>query len=105
MVRHALRAFCIAALALTLAGCEPKLTRENYDRIEEGMTVAQVEAILGKGKEQDSGGFGITSAGIIDHSSSRRSSQRVFVWEEDGATVVITFTDGVVTSKRETGVQ
>lgn len=38
-------------IALPLGGCENKLTRENYDKIEVGMSVDQVTAILGPGEK------------------------------------------------------
>lgn len=39
-----------------LAGCEKKLTRENYDKIEVGMTVDRVTEILGPGEKMTQGG-------------------------------------------------
>ena len=42
-----------AGLACTLvAGCGAKVSKSNYDKIADGMTVAQVEDILGKGAEE-----------------------------------------------------
>ncbi|MBL8887926.1 MAG: hypothetical protein JNK16_14815 [Phycisphaerales bacterium] len=38
-------------LSLPLGGCENKLTRENYDKIQVGMSVDQVTAILGPGEK------------------------------------------------------
>ncbi len=39
----------VAMLVLAFAGChQERITRANYDRIEIGMTRAEVEAILGK---------------------------------------------------------
>ena len=46
----------LALAALALAGCENKLTRENYDRIQVGMSLAQVTDILGEGEKQHRGG-------------------------------------------------
>ena len=105
MIRHPLRAVCLLAIALSLAACESKLTQENYAKVVEGMTISDVEGILGDGEEQDSGGYGIGSSGLIDHSSSRQSSQRVFVWDDGTVQIIITFTDGKLTSKRQTGLQ
>lgn len=105
MFRHTLRAVCLLALALSFSGCESKLTQENYAKVVDGLTVSEVESILGDGEEQDSGGYGIGSSGMIDHSSSRKSSQRVFVWDDGTLQIIITFTDGKVTSKRQTGLQ
>ena len=47
-------------LILTVPGCgKPPVNKENYDRIKTGMTMAEVEDILGKGEEQVSGSGGI----------------------------------------------
>ncbi|MBY0112821.1 MAG: outer membrane protein assembly factor BamE [Phycisphaerales bacterium] len=45
-----------AVAAFLLVGCENKLTKENYDRIQVGMTIYQVTDILGEGEKQDKGG-------------------------------------------------
>jgi len=46
----------LGALALPLTGCENRLTKENYDMIQEGMSVDQVVAILGPGEKMTVGG-------------------------------------------------
>lgn len=46
----------LVVAGLCLAGCENKLTRENYDKIEVGMSVDQVVAILGPGEKMTQGG-------------------------------------------------
>lgn len=37
----------VVVLAVVLSGCSDSVTRENFDRVEIGMTVPEVEAILG----------------------------------------------------------
>lgn len=46
--------FAVAAIAL--GGCENKLTKENYDRVQVGMSLMQVTDILGEGEKQETGG-------------------------------------------------
>ena len=48
-------------ISLITSGCaESRLTMENYARIEEGMSLRQVEAVLGKG-DKKGGGLSIGS--------------------------------------------
>ncbi|HEX8876481.1 MAG TPA: hypothetical protein VF777_07015 [Phycisphaerales bacterium] len=39
-----------------MTGCENKLTKENYDRIQVGMSIYEVAEILGPGEKQERGG-------------------------------------------------
>lgn len=41
---------------LLLGGCESKLTKENFDRVQVGMSLMQVTEILGEGEKQEKGG-------------------------------------------------
>jgi len=41
----------LGLISLPLGGCENKLTKENYDKIQVGMSVDQVTAILGPGEK------------------------------------------------------
>ncbi|GAC1627451.1 MAG: hypothetical protein NVS9B10_16450 [Nevskia sp.] len=43
-IRHAV----VVALVLLLAACSSRVTPENYEKLQPGMTKAQVHAILGK---------------------------------------------------------
>lgn len=94
-----------AIVIVALVACESKITRDNFDEIEDGMTVAQVERILGKGEEQVTAGVGFGTSGMMDMSSSRGGSQRVFLWEEKGKRIIVTFTEGQVTSKTQQGLE
>ncbi len=56
----------VVMLALSLlAGCggHKRLTRENFDRIKEGMSLAEVEAILGRGEPE--GGVGLAEGSSV----------------------------------------
>ena len=48
-------------MAVIMVGCAkgPDVSKEAYDKVENGMTLAQVEAILGKGELQTSASGGI----------------------------------------------
>lgn len=86
------------AACLVLGACEEKITAENYDRITNGMTLAQVEKILGTGKDDTSHqGTSIGASGIA---SASRSKDQVYVWEDKGgAKIIVIFQDGKVVQK------
>jgi hypothetical protein len=62
---------------------QSKIARANYDHIRVGMNVAEVEAILGQGRE-------VVGSGPL----------AVTVWENAETVITITFQDGAVTTKR-----
>lgn len=86
------------AACLVLGACEEKITVENYDQITNGMTIAQVEKILGSGKDDTSHqGTSIGASGIA---SASRSKDQVYVWEDkSGAKIIVVFQDGKVVQK------
>lgn len=87
---------------LALACCEAKVTTENYDKVTLGMSLSQVQNILGRGKEDSShAGTSISSPGIAQTS---RSTDRIFVWEDDfGGKVILTFQDDKLVQKSKLG--
>jgi outer membrane murein-binding lipoprotein Lpp len=58
MTRFCTRAtvVAVALVSFLLLGCENKLTRDNYDRVQVGMSLMQVTDILGEGEKQEKGG-------------------------------------------------
>ena len=93
-------AIALTALCL-LAGCEEKVTLDNYDQIQVGMAQHQVEAILGSGVSQDSGGRGIDSSGLMTGTGA--DSRSTYLWEENGKQIIITFENQVVKTKQKNG--
>lgn len=88
-------AIAVACLSLSLlAGCKDKITQENFDRISKGMTIEQVEGVLGKGEEQTAGGMSISGAGIA--SSGVGSSQITYVWKGKDMTITVVTDKGKV---------
>ncbi len=78
-----------------LGGCARKrVTRENYDRIETGMTREQVEEILGPPTDTDVGSANFGDVGI---------SAGSVVWKEDGRSITITFLNDEVLTKSASG--
>ncbi len=93
-VRHAISAFSLAII-LTVAGCGGSaVTQSNYDKIQTGMSLSEVEAILGKGKEQASSGgsFG----GITMNAKG-------MVWQDGNKIITVMFMNDEVQSKAQMG--
>ncbi|MBM4109355.1 MAG: hypothetical protein FJ255_11215 [Phycisphaerae bacterium] len=93
----------IAALVLAslLAGCESKVTDENFAKVTDGMSYAQVEGLLGSGEDQTATGTGIGGAGLL--TAETRSKRKVFVWKEGNKIITVVFDDGKVVEKMREG--
>jgi len=92
---------CLAlCAALLLVACEDKATKENLDKVQVGMTQAQVEDILGAGTDDtSSGGFGISGAGIGD--VSKGAADKTFIWKTaSGGKIVVVYSGGKVVGKQ-----
>src|ERR1700733_15483420 len=88
-------AVIVALFALMMAGCKgnKSLTRANYDKINTGMTLAEVQTLLGGPGEQEggdlavaegSGGAGAVGIGGALESMSRpRSQDKIYKWGTD----------------------
>lgn len=76
----------LAALLAVLAGCG-KINRDNFDRIEEGMSKQQVSQLLGQPSESS----GASLFGISGDSS---------VWRSDGTEIDVQFFNGKVIAKQ-----
>ena len=90
----------VAILACLACGCEEKVTAENFDAITIGMSLTEVEGILGAGTEETASGVDISAGGIPD---IKTSDQRVFLWESGGSRIVVTFDKGKVVTKSSSG--
>jgi hypothetical protein len=87
----------VAALALVLtalSGCGSKVTQSGYDKIANGMTVTQVEGILGKGTEK---------AGVGGAVGSLAGSARVVTWGDENKSITVTFVNDKVVAKAAQG--
>ena len=71
------------ALVLVLAACDAAISQSTYDQINTGMTLGEVESILGgKGEEQASAGTSIGAGGTVGSTVS--SSTKTYVWRAAG---------------------
>lgn len=92
------------ALVLVLAACDAAISQSTYDQITTGMTLSEVESILGgKGEEQASEGTSIGAGGTVG--STVASKTKTYVWRAAGRKEIsVTFdADMKVKSKNSTG--
>lgn len=86
----------VAAIVCTLPGCTNKVTLENYEKVQVGMTQGQVEGILGKGEVGTSVGMSISGAGVAGSSGG---SVAVYTWKNKNLEISVTYKDGKVLMK------
>ena len=98
-----LLALLASILLLTLlTACESKVTLDNYNQINTGMTLVEVEKILGSGTEEVShGGHNIGGGGLMSGASS--NPDRTYIWEDGPRKIILTFAEGKLVAKNQTG--
>jgi outer membrane protein assembly factor BamE (lipoprotein component of BamABCDE complex) len=75
-------------ISLNLISCGgPKLTQENFDQIKTGMTLAQVQTILGEPTEASSVDVAVFSGTVSK-------------WKQGDVTITIQFVNGKVVAKQ-----
>jgi hypothetical protein len=84
----------LAGVALLLAGCGSKVTQENYEKIQTGMTEQEVTEILGAGVNDASGAFSV---------GDLAASGAVTRWGTDDKHIKVTFANGKVVAKAQKG--
>jgi hypothetical protein len=92
-------------LGLLLPGCGPsKLTKENFDKIKPGMTVQQVEEVLGSGSPQGGDGANVAAQFGVDVGASAPPPSTVdYLWEKGPKSVTVTFKGGKVVGSKSKG--
>jgi hypothetical protein len=93
----------VACAVLALGGCESKLSQESYAKIKKGMTLVEVQKILGGSGEEDSSPSGMTISGAGVAGSSKETKEKIYVWKEGGATITVVVVDGKVVEARQSG--
>jgi hypothetical protein len=86
MTRIFSRFIAILSLAVCLAACGPRINQEDFNKISNGMTYAEVVKVLGEPTSSESGGaFGITAGASV--------------WRDDKNQISIVFVNEKVASK------
>ena len=83
----------VAAFVFVLAGCESKITDENFALVKAGMTQNEVEKSLGKGKDETPEGTSISGAGIA---TSKGGALEIIRYKDGTKSIVVTYKDGKV---------
>ncbi|MBP7933600.1 MAG: hypothetical protein KA354_03025 [Phycisphaerae bacterium] len=83
----------ILSPAILAMGCN-KVTPENYDKIQNQMTLTQVEQILGKGTEQSGGGLAVGDLNV---------SAKTVTWASGDKSITVTFANDKVVMKTKKG--
>jgi hypothetical protein len=108
LIRHR-GAIALALLAFAVVGCNraKQVTRTNYDKINTGMTLAEVQSLLGGPGEQEGGDLAMAEAsggagaagigGDLQSMSQPRSKDKSYKWGTDSRWIKVTFRDDKVT--------
>lgn len=92
---------CLLSMAILLTACDNKVTQANFDQIQNGMSLSQVEKLLGKGTDDTpSAGYGVSGGGVM---STTAAPEEIYIWKTPDLTITVNFKDGKVVqkSKRE----
>jgi hypothetical protein len=86
----------ILIITFFLFSCTNKINKNNYDKISNGMSVSEVESILGKGVSQASSNTNLGDFG------GNFSSENI-TWQKGMNIISITFLNGKVMAKAQYG--
>ena len=82
--------------AMILLACSGKINMDNYNKISNGMTVEEVEQILGEGESNAS-----TNVDYGEYGGA--VSAEVMTWQSGTKVITISFTNGRVETKAQAG--
>jgi hypothetical protein len=80
----------VVVLTLAVAACGPKVSRQSFDKIADGMKEAEVQAILGVASESRSSAMKVEDT-VYTSTQSK--------WRTDKGTIVVLFLNGEVQQK------
>ncbi len=86
----------LSIFLLTSCG-DNKINKENYDKIENGMTLEEVEKILGKGEANAESNTDMSGTGMADMKFA------VYTWQDGTSVISLTFHNDKVETKVQTG--
>jgi hypothetical protein len=90
----------VLALCLLAACVKSKVTKANFDKINNGMTLEEVEKILGKGEKETGDGSNVAGQfGVAVTSAPTVGGGETYKWESSKATITVTFRQGKVVGK------
>jgi hypothetical protein len=93
----------LLAFLLLLSGCgKNKVTKANYDKITDGMSLQDVEALVGKGTKDTGDGSNVAAqVGVAIDMAPRAVEKDVdyYVWEKGNKSFTVTFKSNKVMHK------
>lgn len=99
-----LRFGAILLVCLLLPACQSKVNKTNYEKVKEGMTLDEVEKILGKGSKETGDGSNVAGQfGVALPSAPTSGGGEVYTWESGNNMIRLTFRDGKLVHKHATG--
>src|SRR5262245_39593756 len=82
----------LLALCFIFIGCgNSKVTKDNFDKIKNDMTLEQVEAILGQGAPQGDGSMVAAQAGVDLSGGAPPPTTQDYLWENGNKSITVTF--------------
>jgi hypothetical protein len=90
---------------LIAAGCgASKITKENFAKIKNDMTLQQVEAILGSGSKQGGDASNVGAQFGVDIGAGAPPPSTVdYLWERGNKSITVTFRNGKVVASKNSG--
>ena len=79
-----------------MTSCSGKINKDNYGKISNGMSISQVESILGEGESNASSSVDLGEYG-------GNISSEVMTWQSGMKVISITFSNGKVMLKAQSG--
>lgn len=91
-------------LAILGVGCAGKLSMENYNKVTNGMTLQEVEAILGPGTEQASTGVSVPGQSVAGVTVPGVSvSGKTMTWKKGSKMITVSLVNDKVVGKAQVG--
>lgn len=102
--RKCARFLPILLVCLLLPACQSKVNKANYDKVKEGMSLAEVEKILGKGSQETGDGSNVAAQfGVAIPAAATAGGGDVYTWENGNNTIRLTFRGDKLVHKQATG--
>src|SRR5262245_2832738 len=96
----------LLGLCLLMPGCGKSIvTKENFEKIQNGMTLAEVEKLLGKGEQETGDGSNVAAQFGVDVGVSGGGSGGVktYNWESGNKKITVSFRQDKVAYKKADG--
>ncbi|HTU91223.1 MAG TPA: hypothetical protein VMF69_14180 [Gemmataceae bacterium] len=94
----------ILLVCLLLPACKSKVNKANFDKVKDGMTLEEVEKILGKGSKETGDGSNVAAQfGVALPAAPISGGGDVYTWESGDNTIRLTFRSGKLVHKQATG--